>query len=150
MTRNLIVLGCAALLAFGLSFTSFAGSAPDADSDGVPDSFDNCISEANGPLATGGDQPHSCDGQQDADMDGYGNNCDTDTNNDGSAGLDDVSDTFDEAAVLGTNGIYDFNCDGSAGLDDVSQVFDDAAVLAVPGGSGLSCAGTIPCVAGGP
>ena len=50
MKRNFIVLGCAGMLAFGLSFSAFAGSAPDVDSDGVPDAYDNCKSTANGPL----------------------------------------------------------------------------------------------------
>jgi len=41
----------------------------DGDGDGVPDSQDNCINEANTP-------------QRDTDNDGYGNRCDPDFNND--------------------------------------------------------------------
>ena len=37
MTRNLLILGCAALLAIGLSFGAFAGSVTDTDGDGVFD-----------------------------------------------------------------------------------------------------------------
>jgi len=143
MMRSVVVLGCAALLAIGLSVTSFAGSIVDADSDGVPDSFDNCSVVANGPLAS----TNSCNGQEDGDLDGYGNPCDTDTDNDGATSLADVSATFSAAAVASTDPNFDFDCDGAASLADVSRVFSDAAVAAVPGPSGLACAGTIPCVA---
>ena len=142
MTRNLIVLGCAALLAFGLSFGSFAGSSPDSDSDGVPDAFDNCTSTANGPLLA---NPAGCNGQQDFDADGYGQNCDADINNDGGVGLDDVN------AVLGAQGAgagnaSDLKCDGGVGLDDANVVLGDQG--ATPGPSGLACAGTgSPCSA---
>ena len=143
MMRNVVVLGCAALLAIGISVSTFAGSITDGDSDGVPDNFDNCSVTANGPLASTG----SCDGQEDGDLDGYGNICDTDVNNDGATGLDDVSIVFAAAAILSTDPVTDINCDGAAGLDDVSITFSDAAVLKTPGPSGLACAGTIPCVA---
>ena len=73
MMRNLIVLGCAGLLALGLSISSFAGVDPDTDGDGVTDSNDNCINVQNGP--SGG----ACSAQEDgvtaqnpADPDGYG------------------------------------------------------------------------------
>ncbi len=141
MMRNLIVLGCAGLLAFGLSLSSFAGSPVDTDSDGVVDTADNCTVVPNGPaLATG-----SCDSQEDGNFNGYGNPCDTDTNQDGATGLDDVGDTFDQAVIAGTDPNFDFNCDGATGLDDVGTVFDDAVIAAVPGPSGLACAGTVPC-----
>jgi len=142
MTRNLIVLGCAALLAFGLSFGSFAGSSPDSDGDGVPDAFDNCSSTANGPLDA---DPAACNSQQDYDLDGYGQPCDADINNDGGVGLDDVN------AVLGAQGAgagapSDLNCDGGVGLDDANVVLGSQG--ATPGPSGLSCAGTgSPCSA---
>ena len=142
MTRNLIVLGCAALLAFGLSFGSFAGSSPDSDSDGVPDAFDNCSSTANGPLLAA---PATCNTQQDYDSDGYGQPCDSDINNDGGVGLDDVN------AVLGAQGAgagnaSDLNCDGGVGLDDANVVLGSQG--STPGPSGLSCAGTgSPCSA---
>jgi hypothetical protein len=141
MTRNLIVIGCAALLAFGLSFGSFAGSSPDSDSDGVPDAFDNCTNVANGPLLA---TAPLCNAQQDADSDGYGQPCDADVNNDGGVGLDDVND------LLGTlntaNAVNDLNCDGGVGLDDINTGL--AALNTAPGPSGLSCAGTgTPCTA---
>ena len=139
MTRNLIVIVCAALLAFGLSFGSFAGSSPDSDSDGVPDAFDNCTTTANGPLAATG----SCNAQEDTGSDGYGNACDSDVNDDGATGLDDVG-----AMLTGLNapGAGDMNCDGAIGLDDVGAAL--SALNTAPGPSGLSCAGTSsPCSA---
>ena len=137
MKRNLIVIGCAAMLAFGLSFGSFAGSSPDGDSDGVPDAFDNCTTVANGPLA--GD----CNAQQDADNDGYGNACDADLNNDGATGLDDASILLGQ---LNNPGTGDMNCDGAVGLDDASDAL--GTLNTPPGPSGLACAGTgTPCSA---
>lgn len=144
MKRNVLILGCAALLALGMSMVSIAGSITDADSDGVPDSFDNCINVANGPLAATG----SCNGQEDdANPDGYGQACDTDTNNDGATALGDVSATLAAAKAASANPTFDFNCDGAAALSDVSKALADAKVSKAPGPSGLACAGTPPCVA---
>ena len=143
MVRNLLVLGCAALLALGLSFGSFAGSITDADGDGVPDIYDNCVTTANGPLAA----TDSCDAQEDGDLDGYGNPCDYDTNNDGGTGLDDLGFYIDNVAIVSTNPVFDNNCDGGAGLDDLGFAIDNSAVVTIPGPSGLACAGTSPCVA---
>lgn len=143
MTRTLVVLGCAALLAMGLSTFTFAGSIPDADSDGVPDQYDNCNVLPNGPLA----QTNSCNGQEDGNLDGYGNPCDADVNNNGAADLTDVSQVFAAAAVVSTNPTFDLNCNGAADLTDVSITFNAASLVLVPGPSGLACAGTVPCVA---
>ena len=140
MTRNLIVIGCAALLAFGLSFGSFAGVSPDSDSDGVPDAFDNCTNVANGPLAAAAPL---CNAQQDADNDGYGQPCDADLNNDGGVGLNDVNDIL---GLLGTaDANADLNCDGGVGLSDVNDALGDLGTA--PGPSGLFCAGSVPCSA---
>ena len=139
MMRNLTILGCALLLAFGLSLVSTAGSIVDGDADGVPDAFDNCVTVPNGPLAaTGG-----CNGQEDGNLDGYGNACDTDYNNDGATGLNDVSAAL--AALGGVDPAIDPNCDGATGLNDVSRTLADLGLAVGP--SGLACAGTEPCVA---
>jgi len=143
MKRNLIVLGLAGMLMVGLSVSTFAGVVVDADGDGVDDSSDNCTGYANGPLAQEPATPQ-CDNQEDVGADGYGNPCDTDANNDGAAGLDDVGDTF-SALTPGTNLLFDYNCDGGVGLDDVGTVFDAAVIALPPGPSGLACAGTVPC-----
>jgi hypothetical protein len=136
MKFNLLALACALMLAFGLSMGSFAGSIADADSDGVPDIYDNCQSAAKGPLAG------ACSAQQDGDEDGYGNACDTDFNNDGGVGLDDVNLIL--AEVGQTTTVYDLNCDGGVGLDDINSAV--GTVGTTPGPSGLACAGTgNPC-----
>lgn len=142
MTRNIIVLGCAVLLALGLSFVSFAGSAPDADGDGVPDQYDNCRDVPNGPLAA----TASCDGQEDGDPDGYGEPCDFDYNNNGAADAGDLGDMFIELADPGAAPqTFDNNCNGAPDAGDLGDLF---LQLGVPvGPSDLPCAGTIPCVA---
>ena len=141
MMRNLIVLGCAGLLAFGLSVSSFAGAPSDVDGDGVDDASDNCLVVPNGPAGGTG----SCVAQEDGDGDGYGNTCDTDTNNDLATGLDDVSATLTGVSVGSTDPNLDYNCDGATGLDDVSRALTDVSLGATPGPSGLACASSVPC-----
>ena len=51
-----------------------AGPMEDFDGDRVPHEFDNCARRANGPL--------QASNQVDTDLDGYGNPCDADYNND--------------------------------------------------------------------
>lgn len=144
MMRNLIVLGFAGLLMIGLSWSTIAGTPPDTDGDGVPDASDNCLVLPNGPDLQSPLYP-MCNTQLDGDSDGYGNPCDTDTDNDGAAGLSDVSQTLAAVKVVSTDPNFDFNCDGAAGLDDLSHVLADSKVVLTPGPSGLACAGTVPC-----
>jgi hypothetical protein len=144
MKRNLIAIGCAAMLAFGLSFGSFAGASPDNDSDGVPDAYDNCVDIPNGPTGATG----SCNAQEDYDNDGYGQPCDADVNNDTGCGFDDVQQTLVAAfAAAGAGSVEDLNCDLGVGFDDVQMVLICAGAAGVPGPSGLACAGAIPCSA---
>jgi len=136
MIRNLIVLGCTALLTIGLSFGAFAGAAPDADADGVPDAYDNCVNDPNGPALS---TYPGCAGQQDYAGNGYGQPCDQDVNHDGAAGLDDVGLVL---TALGSGGpalLTDFNCDGGTGLDDLGIMLN-ALSNPTPGPSGLVCA----------
>jgi hypothetical protein len=92
---------------------------PDADGDGIPDCRDNCTYIPNGwALATG-----SCDSQEDADGDGYGNPCDLDFNNDGAAGADDLSEIHSSIGDT-TKPHLDINCDGAPGLDDLGEVLN--------------------------
>ncbi len=63
-------------------------TAPDADADGVPDSFDNCATVVNG-------------GQQDQDGDGKGDVCDSDRDGDGVA---NASDSCPTVAASGPQG----------------------------------------------
>jgi hypothetical protein len=141
MMRNLIVLGFAGLLMVGLSVSSMAGLPSDVDVDGVIDINDNCLVVPNGPLLA----TASCNSQEDGNNEGYGNPCDTDTDNDGATTLVDVSATLAAAKTLSTNPIFDYDCDGGATLVDLSKALADAKVLDPVGPSGLACAGTAPC-----
>jgi hypothetical protein len=145
MMRNLIVLSCAGLLTIGLSFSSFAGSVVDADSDGIPDSYDNCLGVANGPGAAAA--VGFCDTQMDGDLDGYGNACDFDSNQDGNILADDLGDVLSNWA--GANPAVDHNCDGNVLADDLSLILSGWG--GAPGPSGLACAdptgATAPCIA---
>ena len=119
------------IVAFALSAGSFAGSIADTDSDGIPDSYDNRISDSNGPLTL----TNQCTTNQDGDEDGYGNSCDFDFNNDGATGLDDLSSILVAIGLI--DPVRDINCDGAVGLDDLSIVLTD--IGQVPGPSGLAC-----------
>jgi hypothetical protein len=141
MMRNFVVLGCAGLLAFGLSMSSFAGGGTDTDGDGFIDTEDNCTLAPNGPNGSTG----SCVDQEDGDADGYGNPCDSDFNNDGATGPDDLSAMVDEVIAVGTDPNFDLNCDGASGPDDLSATVDDVIAVQQPGPSGLACAGSVPC-----
>jgi hypothetical protein len=141
MKRNLIVLGCAGLLAIGLSISGVAGVVPDTDMDGVLDDADNCLLVPNGPLAS----TYSCTTQLDGNLDGYGNPCDTDLDNDGGTSLADVNLEFGAAQAISGDPQFDIDCDGGASLADVNIVFGAAVAILPPGPSGLACAGTIPC-----
>jgi hypothetical protein len=141
MIRNLIVLGCAGLLAIGLSMSSSAGLDPDTDLDGIADSADNCTLAPNGPdLGTG-----SCNNQEDGDVDGYGNPCDADLDNDGAAGLSDLVIINAQQKAVSTDPRWDVDCDGAAGLSDLVIVNAAQKAIEIPGPSGLACAGTVPC-----
>ena len=104
-----------------------AGLPNDLDRDGILDSTDNC-------------SIHSNPQQGDPDLDGYGNRCDGDFDQDG-----DVDE--DDADIL-TGGFCGEVCD----LDENGILGDsgDFGIFvslfgAPPGPSGLACAGTVPC-----
>jgi hypothetical protein len=139
-----MVLGCAGLLAIGLSITSFAGVDPDTDMDGVTDSNDNCSVYDNGPVQQHPSTP-LCDAQEDGDADGYGNPCDTDYNGDSATGVNDVAASLAKVTSVSTDPEFDINCDGAAGVNDLSRTLADAGIPAVVGPSGLACAGVPTC-----
>ena len=134
-----LVIFCVALLS--VAFLSNADMDPDTDLDGIPDSQDNCLLVPNGPLAS----TYSCDDQEDGDMDGYGNPCDTDFNNNGATDLPDLLDVFLASSLVSTDNVYDIGCRGSAGFEAVNQTYNDQIAVKAPGPSGLACAGSIPC-----
>jgi RHS repeat-associated protein len=131
-------------LLFWMVLAASPVSAQDLDSDGVPDSVDNCLDVPNGPLLG----TNGCNDQRDADGDGYGNACDTDVNNDGITGLDDADGLWDVIASGSNDPLYDFNCDSGVALDDFAIYWDDVLLVDPVGPSGYSCAGTQPCPVG--
>jgi hypothetical protein len=133
--RVIIALSSAALLTLALALVSTAGPTclGDADSDGICDveeGGDNCLGLAN-------------PAQRDDDEDGYGNLCDTDTNQDCVAGTADLAGVF--TGFGGSSpwspknaGAFDVNEDNVVGTADLSLVF--TAFGSAPGPTGKSCA----------
>lgn len=110
-------------------------AALDEDGDAAFTPDDNCTLVQNSPgFATG------CDSQEDGDLDGFGNPCDTDTNNNGATDLSDVADTLAQSKIGGTLLNYDFDCNGSTSLNDVSRAIADSKIGKTPGPTGLACA----------
>lgn len=144
--RYVIALALLVLVALAFSPDGDAGVVCETDNDGAGDctTGDNCAFVPNGPLAQAPGSPQ-CDAQEDGDLDGYGNPCDTDVNNDGATGLDDVGLVFAKSVAVSTDPVFDFNCDGATGLDDLGRAFADSIGVAQPGPSLYSCAGSIPC-----
>jgi len=107
---------------------------PDQDQDGVGDPEDNCLVLANAD-------------QRDSNLDGYGNICDGDLDDDGAVGGADFA-VFSQAYLTG-QGDPGWNPDVDANGDGVVNPIDfgrfSSAYLGPPGPSGLCCAGTPPC-----
>jgi len=126
-----------ALIAYPIA--SFAGLAPDADGDGIPDVLDKCMLDSRNVAM-------SCD----TDQDGYGNPCDADFNQDGVVTSADFGMFFLPAFKSGINAHgEDMNCDGTITSADFGMFFlpkfKGALGGGIPGPSGLGCAGQIPC-----
>ena len=141
MKVGAIIRAFTCVLAASFPLMAFAGPAPDADNDTVPDVVDNCSME----LGNGSPEGNkAC--QTDDDQDGYGNLCDADTNNNNVENAADAGG-FSASLTAGT-GVGDMNCNGVANAADAGQfVFrlGGGGGGGVPGPSGLSCAGTVPC-----
>jgi len=140
MKLKLIML--VSLFAFGFALNANAGAVTDGDSDLVPDAFDNCSALANGP-AEGSNQV-------DADVDGYGNACDADYDQDATQAVNTLDFSIFLSAFTGGSPttVTDHDGDGSTTTIDFSTflaAFQSAAPQVGP--SGLACAGvTTPCV----
>jgi hypothetical protein len=132
-------------LLIGFPIASFAGLAPDADGDGIPDVLDKCTIDSRNATA-----PATCD----TDTDGYGNVCDPDFNQDNAV----TSADFGMLFVPAFKGIdpapwpqgMDMNCDNAVTSADFGMFFvpkfKGALGGAKPGPSGLGCAGTPGCL----
>jgi hypothetical protein len=133
--RVIIALSSAALLTLALALVSTAGPTclGDADSDGICDveeGGDNCLGVAN-------------PAQRDDDEDGYGNICDTDTNQDCATGAADLSGVFVDFGASApwapkSGGAFDVDEGGSVGAGDLGAVFNNFG--SSPGPSGKACA----------
>jgi len=108
--------------------------APDGDQDGIADADDNCSTRPNAD-------------QRDTNLEGYGNRCDADFDNDGIVGGIDFG-MFKVAfgSSLGQPAYNpDIDLDGGDLIGGVDFGIFNQLFSAPPGPSGLACAGTVPC-----
>ena len=120
MKIKLLAIAGALVLALGFSLVAGAGSTVDSDGDQVPDTFDNCLTTANGP--------DDGTNQTDGDGDSYGDACDCDYNEpapgDGfvlGTDLLELFGVFNTAEVV--NGIHDNTGDGFILGEDLLYCF---------------------------
>lgn len=94
-----------------------AGVILDDDGDRVPDGFDNCTLDANGP-----DDAYQ---QTDSDDDGFGNSCDCDFTQDGLIAGDDLLLLFGQfnTATGASTEVFDMSGDGFVLADDILLCF---------------------------
>ncbi|MEZ4334629.1 MAG: thrombospondin type 3 repeat-containing protein [Myxococcota bacterium] len=128
------------LFAFGFAMSASAGAVVDTDGDLVPDQFDNCSADQNGP--------NQGSNQVDSDLDGYGNRCDADYDN----SLTTTALDFGQfLSTFGTNSLGETDHDGSGTITALDfgiflgKFSGTANGGNAPGPSGLACAGTTPC-----
>jgi cysteine-rich repeat protein len=114
------------------------GPTCDDDGDGVINRADDCTRVAN---------PRQCD----SDLDGYGNACDADFDQNGRVDALDASGYFapDRASGSDSGRGTDMNCDGMVDDVDYTDYFVPRIAASPPdnrpGPSSLACAGTSPC-----
>jgi hypothetical protein len=101
-----------------------SGDVLDSDSDGIPDTSDNCIEVPNG-------------GQLDTDGDDYGNACDCDFDQNLACSIADFSVFREDYITTVDRGVgTDMDGNGAVSIADFS-LFRDGYVAGVPGPSGL-------------
>jgi hypothetical protein len=138
-TMKLKLILLASVFALGFAFTANAGSVVDSDSDLVPDAYDNCTNIANGP--------NDSDNQSDTNVDGYGNACDPDYDNNGATTTTDFTVFLDAFTGASPNADTDHDGNGATTTTDFTtflNFFQNGNAGAGP--SGLACAGSIPCI----
>jgi hypothetical protein len=108
--------------------TSGAG-VTDTDGDGIPDNVDNCSAVANSD-------------QRDTNGDGYGNRCDADLNNDGSANFTDLAMFRQKFGSQDPNA--DFSGDGVVNFTDLAILRQMFGKPPGPSGNHPNCPPTCP------
>ncbi len=120
---------CAAALLLVLAGHAVAGSSPppDMDEDGIPDSADNCLKDPNRD-------------QRDTDVDGFGNVCDADFNNDGAINFTDLGKMKEN--FFTDSALHDLTGDGAVNFQDLASLKE--AFFGPPGPSGkiTACIGS--------
>ncbi len=104
MKSNRLAKGCAALTALVGVLAVASMASADSDGDGIADSIDNCVNVANAD-------------QRDTDIDGYGNRCDPDFNNDRIVNAIDLGEL--KQAFFSTEAEKDLNGDGLVNAIDL-------------------------------
>jgi hypothetical protein len=118
MKITFLTIASAVLLVLGFSLTVSAGSIADVDLDLIPDVFDNCSVNPNGP--------NDALNQTDDDNDGFGTACDCDFV-EGTPGEDpivlgnDIADLF--FFFNTTSALHDITGDGFVLGDDIAFCF---------------------------
>ncbi len=119
---------------------------PDTDGDGVADPDDNCLVLVNGPGTNHVPNPRNNGSYQcDDDLDGFGNRCDCDFDQNG---VCDGEDATLLSAAIGpvdaSTAIFDLDCDQTVDTGDLGtllNLFSGGGVMGVGDlRSGLACA----------
>ena len=138
MTRITIIFSVVAAI---FPLATHAGVAPDTDNDGIPDVLDKCTLDSRNVSA-------SCD----TDVDGYGNPCDADFDQNLSVASTDFGNFFIPAfkGFVSPSRGQDMDCNASVNSTDFGNYFvpkfKGALGGPVPGPSGLACAGVPGCM----
>jgi hypothetical protein len=129
---QLSILAAGVAVVFAIHNAGDAGPIDEDDTDGIPDPVDNCVLVPNAD-------------QGDSDLDGYGNPCDSDYDNNALvAGGDFLTFQTDFNTSAPTyNEQVDQDCNGLVAGGDFLTF--QANFNQPPGPSGLACAGTVPC-----
>lgn len=130
-----------------LPLSARSGAVQDADGDLVPNQFDNCSTVANGP--------NQNTNQVDCDLDGYGNRCDTDLNQDCATTAADFGLWLGAFGTVVGAASCEFDFDGNdtitaADFGMFLGKFSATGIANAPGPSGLVCAmcsgNHLPCL----